>query len=179
MQRTQICTCPHKAETYTLCTHAESVHEPTHTPLFAPFTKPNCNLSPSLSRSDLRPLEVSRSVCGGQKCQSCGFQRRAERLLRWQISMLYMLCFCPWGAAFCVCVNIEVKAARAWRSELSWRSFPTWEVCFGLWCHTRPGVCPKALLVVVETQNNPCDASTVEDWGDLAELWFLKKEKQV
>ncbi|KAL3979363.1 homeodomain interacting protein kinase [Sarotherodon galilaeus] len=40
-------------------------------------------LLPCYWQADLRPLKVSSWVCGGQKCQSCGFQRRAERLLQY------------------------------------------------------------------------------------------------
>ncbi len=79
----------------------------THSHSLAGFHSPHqtkrCNLSPSRSQCDLRPLKVSRSVCGGQKCQSCGFQRQAERLPcgDW---LLYMLWFYPWGAVFSGCM---------------------------------------------------------------------------
>lgn len=106
----------------------------------SPHQTKHCNLSPSLSRFDLRPLKVSRSVCGGKKCQSCGFQRRAERLLcgGW---LLYMLCFCPWGAVFlgstCVfwsegCLGLIIWAELSW-AEGFWQEEEEEEKLFHLW----------------------------------------------
>lgn len=77
-------------------------HEPTHTPRWFSLSHQtkHCNLSPSLSRADLRPLKVSRSVCGGQKCQSCGFQRRVERLRCGGRLLCYICCVSVRGVLF-------------------------------------------------------------------------------
>lgn len=97
--RTRFHTCSHThIQTYRcICTRTEPDMLYVN-PLTLPFgfrsphqTK-HCNLSPSLSQSNLRPLKVSRSVCGGQKCQSCGFQRRAERLLCGGRLLCYTCC---------------------------------------------------------------------------------------
>lgn len=96
--------------------------------LWAAFHSPHqtkhCNLSPSLSQSDLRPLKVSRSVCGGQKCQSCGFQRRAERLLCGGRLLCYICYVSVRGVLFflgsmCACWSTDCLGWRIW-AELSW-----------------------------------------------------------
>lgn len=84
-------------------------------------------------------------------------------------TMYSMLSACPWAAVFSVC--------GCWRSELSSRFLARRrrrkEVCFGLGYSGQPcdvvhvrfvrSARLKAFLVVMETQNNPCDAATAED----------------
>lgn len=56
----------------------------------SPHQTKHCNSSGAPCQADLRPLKVSRWVCGGQTCQSCGFQLRAERLLCGGTLLSYM-----------------------------------------------------------------------------------------
>lgn len=98
-------------------THTDrlAAHEPAHTPSFPHQTK-HCNLSPSLSHSDLRPLKVSSWFVAGRNVRAVDSNsgQRGCYSMWWQIAMLYVLCVCLRGCCFfrqCVCVYIEVKEA--------------------------------------------------------------------